>query len=381
VTGSHPWVDLVQRAEAAQTAPASPPFTDALPLVLKPADGAVTASLHRAHSSHASHASHASHYSGSGAPPVAPAPPRATPPAPIVAPPVPVTPVAPPQKPAQQTLLEALGAEKDLARLNGLVSLAEVSGILKGKGPFTILAPPDAALDKMPKEELERLLKPENRTKFKAFVNYHIVVGALPMVGSSRPVYVRTIAEQRLTLTGGTTMRIGSSHLSSMPLTCSNGVIYRIDTPLAPATDSVMERLDKDGRFGKFIAALNATDLGPVLRTGWVATVFAPTDVAFDQMGAGAFDDLMRPANKTRLEELLRRHIVPGRFFSDEAAGRPTMSSSGGDILVVTRTGDQLSVNGVLVSNPDIEVSNGVIHAVNGVVPGSPPEPAVPDKK
>ena len=51
---------------------------------------------------------------------------------------------------------------------------------LKGKGPFTVFAPTDAAFAKLPKGTVESLLKKENKAKLQAILKYHVVSGKVP---------------------------------------------------------------------------------------------------------------------------------------------------------------------------------------------------------
>ena len=48
---------------------------------------------------------------------------------------------------------------------------------LKGAGPFTVLAPTDAAFAKLPAGTVEMLLKPENKEKLRRILTYHVVPG------------------------------------------------------------------------------------------------------------------------------------------------------------------------------------------------------------
>lgn len=50
---------------------------------------------------------------------------------------------------------------------------------LKGKGPFTVFAPTDAAFEKLPKDVLENLLKPENKEQLVKLLNNHVAPGML----------------------------------------------------------------------------------------------------------------------------------------------------------------------------------------------------------
>jgi uncharacterized surface protein with fasciclin (FAS1) repeats len=61
---------------------------------------------------------------------------------------------------------------------NTLVAAVKAAGLvetLKGKGPYTVFAPTDAAFAKIPAETLKDLLKPENKAKLQAILTYHVV--------------------------------------------------------------------------------------------------------------------------------------------------------------------------------------------------------------
>jgi uncharacterized surface protein with fasciclin (FAS1) repeats len=52
---------------------------------------------------------------------------------------------------------------------------ADLVSTLKSKGPFTVFAPTDEAFAKIPKADLDALLK--NKAKLKAVLTYHVVPG------------------------------------------------------------------------------------------------------------------------------------------------------------------------------------------------------------
>src|SRR5690606_6264524 len=61
-----------------------------------------------------------------------------------------------------------------------LVAAVKAAGLvdtLKGKGPFTVLAPSDEAFAKLPAGTVESLLKPENKAKLVEILTYHVVSG------------------------------------------------------------------------------------------------------------------------------------------------------------------------------------------------------------
>src|SRR5882672_3758367 len=56
---------------------------------------------------------------------------------------------------------------KDHTTLVAAVKAADLVATLKGKGPFTVFAPTNAAFDKLPAGTVADLLKPENKAKLK----------------------------------------------------------------------------------------------------------------------------------------------------------------------------------------------------------------------
>lgn len=54
------------------------------------------------------------------------------------------------------------------------VKAAELVDVLAAIGPYTVFAPTDEAFVKLPKETIEDLLKPENKSKLQDILQYHV---------------------------------------------------------------------------------------------------------------------------------------------------------------------------------------------------------------
>src|SRR5215471_18379126 len=67
--------------------------------------------------------------------------------------------------------MDALAREGRFTILLRAITAAGLTQMLRGKGPFTLFAPNDAAFNKLPKAELDSLLK--NPAKLKQLVLYH----------------------------------------------------------------------------------------------------------------------------------------------------------------------------------------------------------------
>ncbi len=102
---------------------------------------------------------------------------------------------------------------------------------LKGKGPFTVFAPTDAAFAKIPKADLDALLK--DKAKLTAVLTYHVVPGKV-MAKDVKAGMVKTVQGSDITIatTGG--VMVNNAKVTATDINASNGVIHVIDTVLMP---------------------------------------------------------------------------------------------------------------------------------------------------
>jgi uncharacterized surface protein with fasciclin (FAS1) repeats len=68
---------------------------------------------------------------------------------------------------------------KDHTTLVAAVKAAGLVETLKGKGPFTVFAPTNAAFAALPAGTVDTLLKPENKATLAKILTYHVVAGKL----------------------------------------------------------------------------------------------------------------------------------------------------------------------------------------------------------
>lgn len=108
--------------------------------------------------------------------------------------------------------------------------------MLEGEGPFTVLAPTDAAVGALP-EDTEKLLKEENRDKLKDILNYHVIAGKVTAGDALNAGTTTTVNGQPVTLSvKDGTLKVNGATLLTVDIQCTNGVIHIIDTVLFPET-------------------------------------------------------------------------------------------------------------------------------------------------
>jgi len=117
-----------------------------------------------------------------------------------------------------------------------LAAALEASGMvetLKGKGPYTVFAPTDAAFAKLPPGTLEVLFKPENKDKLAAFLSHHVIAGKVKAKDLARMSEAKPLngKELKITVEHGKPL-VGGAHLTKTNIQCNNGVIHAIDSVL-----------------------------------------------------------------------------------------------------------------------------------------------------
>jgi uncharacterized surface protein with fasciclin (FAS1) repeats len=115
------------------------------------------------------------------------------------------------------------------------VKAAGLVETLKGKGPFTVFAPTDAAFAKLPDGTLKSLLKPENKDQLVAILTYHVVPGKIMASDiAGKKAMVETVQGSKLTVDATSGVKIDEAMVISADVEASNGVIHVIDTVVLP---------------------------------------------------------------------------------------------------------------------------------------------------
>ncbi len=115
------------------------------------------------------------------------------------------------------------------------VKAADLVETLKSAGPFTVFAPTDEAFAKLPKEVVDDLLKPENKSKLQGVLTYHVVAGKVLAADVLKLKSAKTAQGQQLTIDTKDGVKIDGANVIKTDIGCSNGVIHVIDSVVLPA--------------------------------------------------------------------------------------------------------------------------------------------------
>jgi len=136
---------------------------------------------------------------------------------------------------------------KDHTTLVAAVKAAGLVDTLKGKGPFTVFAPVDAAFAALPAGTVDTLLKPENKAQLRKVLTYHVVMGKLDSgalmkaidAGSGKAMLTAVSGGMLTATRSGNTIMVaddsgGTAKVTIADVVQSNGVIHVVDKVLLP---------------------------------------------------------------------------------------------------------------------------------------------------
>ena len=268
------------------------------------------------------------------------------------------------QKDIVDTAVNA-GSFKTLAAALGAADLVDT---LKGRGPFTVFAPTDAAFAKLPKGTVETLLKPENKDQLVSILTYHVVAGEVKAADVVKLKGAKSVNGQRIDVNvRNERVRVDKAKVIKTDIYCSNRVIHVIHSVILPESKNIPEVAAEAGSFKTLLAAAEAAGLVDALSGKGPLTVFAPTDEAFGKLPGGTVEALLKPENKAKLASILKYHVVSGRVYSEDVVKLTSANTLEGKNVAI-RIKDGVQVNDSNVVATDIDAANGVIHVIDAVL-------------
>jgi uncharacterized surface protein with fasciclin (FAS1) repeats len=116
------------------------------------------------------------------------------------------------------------------------VQEADLASTLDSGGPFTVFAPTNAAFAKLPEDQLNALLQPENRDQLRSILTYHVVPGRVMAADiAGKQLEADTVNGQKLPIDAiGGSVQAGNATVVKTDITASNGVIHVVDSVIVP---------------------------------------------------------------------------------------------------------------------------------------------------
>ena len=281
------------------------------------------------------------------------------------------------------TLVEVASQDPDLSIFVSALERANLTDMLNGTGPFTVLAPTNdafsdflsgsgfASVSDVPVETLKQILlyhiikQLVDSAIFTILQrNYLVNEAAGPPGGTNLVIY--------LDATDGIIFN-GTSKVTQSDIPASNGIIHKVDRVIdIPSLDTFISvdfnfddleaAMDIISPLSTLPAMLKDTESGPF-------TLFAPAEHAFDNlMDTNGDWNSVSDIDETYLTSIMEHHVVsdnlletdikPGEMATTLEGDNITFSSLDGNIEIKDGAGNEGAIIGVF----NIQASNGVIH-------------------
>lgn len=116
------------------------------------------------------------------------------------------------------------------------------------------------------------------------------------------------------------------------------------------------------------VKGVQAAGLATSLSNAGPFTVFAPTNEAFAKLPAGTLEDLLKPENVDKLNDILSHHTYVGVIKTDQLTDGQSLGMVDGTPISIKIVNGKPVVNGTVNIIASVPASNGIVHVVDSVI-------------
>lgn len=146
------------------------------------------------------------------------------------------------QEERPETLTALLGQQPELSSFLEFLEAGDLLGSLSRPVRLTVLAPNNAAWERLSEAEREGLLR--NPGALNHVIRHHIAVGAAPLASLRRLDALTTLKATRIPIVArGEAVRLDGARVVEADLRAENGVVHVIDRVLVPGSATSVKSL------------------------------------------------------------------------------------------------------------------------------------------
>ncbi|PQJ31545.1 hypothetical protein BST92_06225 [Nonlabens arenilitoris] len=167
------------------------------------------------------------------------------------------------------------------------------------------------------------------------------------------------------------------SFVAVLFISCSGDELTNADLYQEDVPQKISDYVSNDADYTIFKEAIDGSDIQGWLENQQNITLFAPTNVAFENYLSQNGMTSITQIPEDELRQLLKNHVIESEvLISDlntveelivETMAQTTFESSS-HIMSIISNHDGLKINGVPVTTPDMLFENGVVHSVDQIV-------------
>jgi uncharacterized surface protein with fasciclin (FAS1) repeats len=129
-----------------------------------------------------------------------------------------------------KNIIETAISNPDFSTLVTAIKAAGLVDILSGAGPFTVLAPNNAAFAKIQDATLQGILA--DKVKLTSLLKNHVISGKVMSKDVAALTEAKTLEGTKVKIDAKNGVMINDAKVTTTDIECSNGVIHVIDTVL-----------------------------------------------------------------------------------------------------------------------------------------------------
>ncbi|KAK6068925.1 Fasciclin-like arabinogalactan protein-like protein 1 [Seiridium cupressi] len=274
----------------------------------------------------------------------------------------------------------------DLSTLTTLLgTVPQLTSALTTASNITVIAPSNAAFQAAMAAMPNLATMVKNTTFLTNLLEYHVVQGVVSSsMFSTTPVFASTALQ--VPLAAGPSSQMVEllksnadalvisglkqvSRVTKADLFFDGGVLHIVDSVLTVPETNLVTALDTG--LTSLAGALNKTNMLAGVDALKDATVFAPSNAAFIQVG-----NVVEAASNELLSNVLEYHIVAGGAVKSTDLMKMASANGGttklrtlqGGMLTIRQENGALYINSAEIMVADILTSNGVVHVIDNVM-------------
>lgn len=263
----------------------------------------------------------------------------------------------------------------DVALDNGFTTLATavitaelLPALTDPLATLTVFAPTNTAFDNIAAAlgtDINGLLALPNLADI---LTYHVLGSEVLSTGITNGAIVQPLSATntlKLTLTSTGNVFVNQAQVTTADINASNGVVHVLDAVVLPVQTVVDVAIDNG--FTTLTTAVVTAELLPALSNPLASlTVFAPTNMAFDNLATALGTNLAGVLAHPQLADILLYHVIGSEVLSTALTNGPVVTLNGQTVLIDLMSG--VKVNNANVTLADVLSYNGVVHVIDAVL-------------
>jgi uncharacterized surface protein with fasciclin (FAS1) repeats len=284
--------------------------------------------------------------------------------------------------PTEKTITEIVVDGSNFTLLESALKKAELVATFQAAGTFTVFAPTDDAFKSVGIDQA--YIDANTKEALAAVLRYHVLGAkvAAADIATADNTEVTTLNGKAYVTKNAGGVSINGAKVTTADVKASNGIIHVIDRVILPASGDIVSYLQANANYSLLVEAVVKADLVNTLKGAGPFTVFAPTNAAFEALGApyntAAGIKGLNATQTAGLKDILLYHVVAARVFSDNLKAGTVGTALATKSVTINLTGG-VKVSGIAAGNTanvvtspvgrfNIFTSNGVIHTIDKVL-------------